>query len=199
MVEPLAMKAGHMAPRRARVLGLVSAAVVYACSSTPPPRPKQPAKPCAVHSPSLTLAASEQSNAAASGEGRPVQVRVYQLKTDLRLRNAAFEEIWQKDKAVLEDDLVSVSEQTVYPGETKTVPLKTRPETQKIALVALFREPQGKDWFISFELPPARTKPPCPESGPRISAWLDRMQIQDGEGRAPESAGVSAGSEPKGY
>jgi type VI secretion system protein VasD len=142
--------------------------------------------------------ASESTNATPAGEGRPVQVRIYQLKADGRLRNAQFDEIWQKDKAVLEDDLVSVTEQTVYPGESKVVPVKARPEAQKIAAVALFREPQGKDWFVSYELPPAQTKPPCPAAGARISVWLDRMQIQDGEGRTPEPAGASAGSEPKG-
>jgi type VI secretion system protein VasD len=199
MVERQPMKAARRtAPPGSRVLGLVSALGVYACSSAPPPQPKQAAKPCVVHSPTLAISASEQTNAAPSGEGRPVQVRIYQLKTDLRLRNAAFEDIWQKDKEVLADDLVSVAEQTLYPGETKTVPLKTRPEAQKVAAVALFREPQGKDWFVSYELPPPRTKPPCPEAGPRISVWLDRMQIQDGEGRTPDAAGASAGSEPRG-
>jgi hypothetical protein len=54
---------------------------------------------------------------------------------------------------------------------------------QYLAVVALFREPQGKDWFVSYQIEPPRTKPPCPDKDSRIPVWLDRMQIQDGAGR----------------
>lgn len=157
--------------------------VLGACASTPAPPAKSSPEKCPVLDPRVSISAGQRVNPSAEGEGRPVQVRVYQLKSDAKLRNATFEEIWQNDRETLADDLNSVAEHTLFPGETKVLPLKRDPEANFVALVALFREPQGKDWFVSYELLPPSTKPPCPKA-PTLSAVLDRMQIQDGEGKA---------------
>ena len=175
---------------------IVMFACSWACSSSPPPAANPPpAKPCPVLEPTLTLSASQRVNPTAEGEGRPVQVRVYQLTADARLRNASFEDIWQKDKDALQTDMLSVDQHTLFPGETKQIQLKTNPQAVYIGLVALFREPQGKDWFTTYELSPPRTTPPCTNAPPHLSVWLDRMQIQDGQGRA-DDAGSSAGTAP---
>jgi type VI secretion system VasD/TssJ family lipoprotein len=117
--------------------------------------------------------------------------------SDVKLRNASFEEIWQKDQETLATDLKSVAEHTVFPGETKVLPLKRNPEANYLTLVALFREPQGKDWFVSYELDEAPSAPPCPKA-PAVPVFLDRMQIQDGEGRAEAGgeASTTEGSDP---
>ncbi|MFZ5891303.1 MAG: type VI secretion system lipoprotein TssJ [Myxococcota bacterium] len=171
----------------------------WACSSTPPPAAAPPpAKPCPALEPTLTLSASQRVNPTADGQGRPVQVRVYQLSADARLRNASFEDIWQKDKDALQADMLSVEQHTVFPGETKQVQLKTNPQAVFLGLVALFREPQGKDWYVTYELAPPKTTPPCPTAAPHLSVWLDRMQIQDGQGRTDDSAAAtgSASEQP---
>ena len=168
---------------------IVMFACSWACSSSPPPAANPPpAKPCPVLEPTLTLSASQRVNPTAEGEGRPVQVRVYQLTADARLRNASFEDIWQKDKDALQTDMLSVDQHTLFPGETKQIQLKTNPQAVYIGLVALFREPQGKDWFTTYELAPPRTTPPCPNAPPHLSVWLDRMQSLDGQGRADDAA-----------
>ncbi len=120
-----------------------------------------------------------------------MQVRAYQLVSDARLRSAPFDDIWQKDKEALQADLVSVEQYSLFPGETKELQLKPSPQAHFLALVALFREPQGKDWYLSMELPEPGASATCPTSKPRIQAWLDRMQIQDGQGRAEEAAGAA--------
>lgn len=153
------------------------------CSSSAPPPPKRPPKRCKVLPPKLELAASERVNGTTAGDGRPVQVRLYQLKNDAVLQNSSFEEIWQQDRTVLADDLVNVVELTVYPGKSQVVPLEPDEAANKLGVVALFREPQGKDWFVTYELESTAPKPPCPTKAPRISVYLDRMQIQDGQGR----------------
>jgi type VI secretion system VasD/TssJ family lipoprotein len=127
-------------------------------------------------------------NTSAGSAGMPVRVRLYQLKSEGALRTAGFEEIWQNDKAVLKDDLLKMDEQTAYPGQTNRLKLDLVPEATSVAAVALFRDPQGKDWFVSFELEPLKPKPPCPPAEPQISLWLDRMKIQDGRGRETESS-----------
>jgi len=108
---------------------------------------------------------------------------VYQLRSDTRLRNAAFDAIWQDDKAALQGDLLEMTEQTAYPGQTLRWKLTLSPEASVIAAVALFREPKGKDWFVTFDLEPLHAKPPCAMAETQISLWLDRTKIQDGRGR----------------
>jgi type VI secretion system protein VasD len=173
------------------VFAAIFAVVLPACGATPPPPPKAAPKPCAPVRPSLAITATSRVNAAPTGEGRPVQVRVYQLRSDARLRTASFEDVWQNDAVTLDKDLIGVEEHTLFPSETKLLPLTPQPGAGTLALVALFREPQGKDWFVTYEIEPPRAVAPCPIEGARIPVWVDRMQIQDGAGREAEDAGTS--------
>jgi type VI secretion system VasD/TssJ family lipoprotein len=167
---------------------LALAGSVSSCGGSPPPAPAAPPKPCEPVPPTLSITATQRANASSAGEGRPVQLRIYQLKGDARLRTASFEDIWQNDAKTLEGELVSVEQQTVFPGETKEFTIAPKPDAHYLALVALFREPQGKDWFLSYELAPTAKEPPCPTKPQAIPIWIDRMQIQDGTGRAPEGS-----------
>jgi type VI secretion system VasD/TssJ family lipoprotein len=139
----------------------------------------------------MLLAASPQVNANAGDRGLPVAVRIYQLRSDAKLRSATFDEIWQDDKSTLKNDLLALDEQTAYPGQTAHFELKLSPEATAIAAVALFREPKGKDWFVTFDLEPLRAKPPCPVAEPEISLWVDRSKIQDGQGHDTGASGSS--------
>ena len=161
-------------------------ASVLSCSSTPPPPKVSPPKACKVIPPKLELAASDRVNGTNASDARPVQVRVYQLKNDAVLQNSSFDEIWQQDRTVLADDLLNVVELTVYPGKSKLVEIERDEAANKLGVVALFREPQGKDWFVTYDLESPSAEPPCPKTAPRISVYLDRMQIQDGQGRPSE-------------
>lgn len=173
--------------RTALWLALVA---IGACSA-PVPEPKVAKKEtCPPAATSIVLSASDRSNATPDGTGRPVQVRVYQLLADAKLRGATFEEIWQKDKETLGTDLKSVSELTAFPGKSQDLPIKRHPEANFVALVALFREPKGTDWFVTYELTAPPQTPPCAKAM-TIPVYLDRMKIKDGEGGG-DSTGSSA-------
>jgi type VI secretion system protein VasD len=163
----------------------VLGAVVACSSATPEPKAATPEK-CPPPSAEVKLTATDRVNPSEDGEGRPVQVRIYLLESDARLRNATFEEVWQDDKKALETDLKSVTEYTLFPGKSQSATLKLNPDAHFLAVVALFREPQGKDWFVSYELTDPPTAPPCDEGAP-VSLLLDRMQIQDGEAPSMET------------
>lgn len=167
-------------------LRLSAAALLAGCASAPaaPPAPPVEQKACPPRTIELSLSASERANPSPDGEGRPVQVRAYQLVADAKLRSASFEDIWQKDKDTLQADLVSVEQFSLFPNESKSVLIKPAPSAHYISLVALFREPQGKDWFVSFELADPGSSATCATAPLRLPIWLDRMQIQDGQGRA---------------
>ena len=159
-------------------------------SSAPPPVAPTPPAPCVAPRPHITLAAGEQVNAGADGRGLPVQVRLYQLLSEAKLSNAFFEEVWNDDAKTLGDDLLSMREVTVFPGKSQELDIEQTPESRVLGAVALFREPRGRDWFVNYDLVLAKKEPPCPPPQPRISIWLDRMKIQDGEGRV-EAAGAA--------
>jgi type VI secretion system protein VasD len=187
---------GYEGRMRVSASGAISFCFLLGCSSSAPPAeaPKPP-EPCVDPRPHIIIAGGDQVNAGADGRGLPVQVRLYQLKSEAKLLNAFFEEVWKDDAKTLEGDLLGMRELTVFPGKSEQLNLEQAPEARVLAAVALFREPRGKDWFVNYDLAAARKEPPCPPAEPRISIWLDRMKIQDGEGRV-EAAGATAPAEP---
>lgn len=179
-----------------RLISFFSVAVVSVwvagCGGAPAAAaPASPPKPCQAVPLTLALTATQRSNALSSGEGRPVQVRVYQLKSDARLRTASFEDVWQTDTKALEGEVVSSEQHTIFPGEKKSITVQPKPDAAFLGIVALFREPQGKDWFLTYEIAPPKSQPPCPTKADPIPLWLDRMQIQDGTGRENEPTGAA--------
>src|SRR5262249_2393274 len=66
-------------------------------SCTPEVVAVQPPKRCELQLVTLDVIASKLINPTPQGEPRPVQLRIYQLASDIRLQNASFEEIWKHD------------------------------------------------------------------------------------------------------
>jgi type VI secretion system protein VasD len=163
-------------------------ALALGCGGAPPPAAAAaPAKPCQALPLQLAFTATPRSNALSTGEGRPVQLQIFQLKSDARLRTASFEDIWQSAPKTLEGELVSSEQHTLFPGEKKTIAIAPKPDAAYVGVVALFREPQGKDWFLTYEIAPPKSQPPCETKSTPIPIWVDRMQIQDGAGREGEA------------
>jgi type VI secretion system protein VasD len=176
-----------------RLLPLAVALILplSSCSSPPPPAAPPP-KPCEAPKPVITVAAGDQVNAGPDGKGLPVQVRLYQLKSEARLMNAFFEEVWKEDQKTFAEDLLDTREITVFPGKSQKLDLEQLPDSRVLSAVALFREPRGHDWFLNYDLAQAKREPPCPAAEPRISIWLDRMKIQDGEGRVESESSAAS-------
>lgn len=127
------------------------------------------------------MSATDRSNFGADGNGRPVQLWIFLLKNDSKLQIAKFDDVLQNRQAALEGDIVKVDEYTLFPRETKLIPVQPNPDARTIAAVALFREPQGKRWFASFDLEASQTSNACPPPERRIQLVLDRMQIGEGQ------------------
>jgi type VI secretion system protein VasD len=168
-----------------------------ACSSSQPVI-VQPPKSCTLQVVGMTIIASPKINPEEDGSPRPVQLRLYQLKTDTRLLNASFEQVWKDDKTTLQDDLVKVDEFPVYPDTRTEVKFERDPAALFVVGVALFRNPKGHTWWTEFELPPAPGKGDCtfpdpkcsgpdcqkeaggPQLQPHFSIWIDQSRIDDG-------------------
>lgn len=173
-------------------MALLSAASTLA-SCRPDVVAVQQPKSCELQIVSLSVIAAPAINPTVEGETRPVQLRIYQLATDVRLQNATFEEIWKNDKATLADDLLKVDELSVFPASRTEVKFERDPAAQNVVGVALFRNPKGKSWFVSFDLPPAPGKGMCgvtcngpecdagPVLDPHFSLFVEGTKVDVGD------------------
>ena len=127
----------------------VSSAALAFCAHAPPPSPCQTPEPIRV-----SIGASSRLNPGDNGESLATTVRVYQLKDVGKLEMASLEQILDNDRAVLGDDLLSVSELTLYPGETAREALARREGAFFLAVVAFFRHPSGSAWRAGSKVTP---------------------------------------------
>jgi type VI secretion system protein VasD len=193
--------------RRAAGLLLISLAVflagagsvtAFGCSPTIVV-PKEPDR-CKLQLVDMAIMASARLNPTDNGEARPVQLRIYQLTTDVRLNNSDFEKIWKADKATLGDDLVKVEEMSIFPDSRTDIRFERDEKALYVAAVALFRTPRGRSWYTVMELPPAPGKGDCQvlecdgggckeqqnRLNPHYYVWLDGTRVDDGEDRLDE-------------
>ena len=183
-------------------------ATAFACTTTPPPAAKAAPDRCKFQVVDMTILGSRRLNPTETGEARPVQLRIYQSKSDARFNFAEFEDIWKKDQKTLGDDYVSMQEITVYPESRADVRFERDEAALNIVAMGLFRNPSGRTWWTSFDLPPPPGKgecgADCPDGqcdggsnlNPHYVVWLDGTRVDDGadhlddypEGRWPRQS-----------
>jgi type VI secretion system protein VasD len=173
---------------------VVPIGAIVACGQTLVPKEPEACKQQTIN---LTIIASPRINLADNGEPRPVQLRVYQLATDVRLNNASFEDIWKKDKATLQDDLVKYEELSIFPDSRTDIKFERDEKAELLGAVALFRNPKGRSWYTILELPPPPGKGACMNScptgdcdgggepvGPPLNLhfviWVDGSRVDEG-------------------
>jgi type VI secretion system protein VasD len=177
--------------------GALASALGAGCGSTPPPAAPAP-KVCDTQRVSLSILASHSLNPTLDDEPRPVVLRIYQLKSDVRFQSASFEEVWKNDATVLSDDLVNRDEVFVFPETRTNVKFERDPAAESVVVAALFRNPVGRRWYAAYDLPPMPGKGDCrtPEcegdvcavdrANPRFALWVEGTQVDDGAGHEDE-------------
>lgn len=197
------MSAKALAAALAALAAALAPALGGGCSSPPAPSAPEP-KACDTQRVSLSVLASPSLNPTLDGESRPVVLRLYQLKGDVRFQNASFEEIWKDSAKALGDDLVDGKdderdrEVSVYPGVRQDVKFERDPAAQVVVAAALFRNPVGRTWYMVYELPPMPGKGDCnapaceggscvaDRANPRFSLWVEGTHVDDGAGHEGE-------------
>jgi len=81
-----------------------------------------------------------------SGAPLPVIVRVYQLKNKENMEKADFLSLWKSDKDILGEDLLDRSEVTLLPESTIELNVESGKDAGYLAVMVLFRKPQGGSW-----------------------------------------------------
>jgi type VI secretion system protein VasD len=111
-------------------------------------------EPCKEPPPiSVLLEAGERLNPDDRGSSLSTIVQVLQLKDIRRLEAAEFQDVWQRPKEVLEDDLIASDELTLEPGQTLTRQLARDPKATYIVVLGVFRRPAGQVWRSIQRLP----------------------------------------------
>jgi type VI secretion system protein VasD len=95
---------------------------------------------------SISVAGSKTLNLDDGGNPLPVIVRVYQLKGKEKIEGADFISLWKEDEKVLEGDLLDRQEITLLPDTKFEVKVDPKEGSEYLALMALFRKPQGNGW-----------------------------------------------------
>ncbi|MEM9692058.1 MAG: type VI secretion system lipoprotein TssJ [Myxococcota bacterium] len=125
------------------------------------PEPAEPPpQPCNVQQVTLKIFASDIINQNDQDLPRPVVVRLYQLNSDLKMQNASYDEILEKDTEILGDDLLARDEiESVFPNDIVEVKFERIPEASFLAAAALFQSPQGQSWKTFYAFPPMPNTP----------------------------------------
>jgi type VI secretion system protein VasD len=94
----------------------------------------------------VVVRGSDRLNMDENGQSLAVVIRVYQLKSSKTIEDAEFEQIWQRDRETLADDVLSAIEMTLAPNDLKVVNLKRAEDARYVAVIGLFRKPDGIAW-----------------------------------------------------
>lgn len=113
------------------------------------PAPQQPTE----KSIPLRLYAGDNLNAGSSKRALALVVKVYQLRSARRFEQAPFDAFLDetREQSVLGDDLVTVSEILLQPGQRHEVLEKVAAEGSHLGVVALFLSPASSRWRFVFD------------------------------------------------
>jgi type VI secretion system VasD/TssJ family lipoprotein len=142
-----------------RLAGVLAALpMLVACAHDKPPAAAAAASSppaCTTPEPvAISVTASTRLNPGDKGEALATVVRLYQVKTREKITAASFDEMLDRDKETLGDDLLAMQELTIAPGDSVKPQLVRNADAGYIAAVALFRQPAAGGWRALRKLPP---------------------------------------------
>ncbi|RKH99597.1 type VI secretion system lipoprotein TssJ [Corallococcus sp. AB038B] len=129
--------------------GLLSGLICGACAHSAP-APALCEQPPALL---IRLDASERLNPDEQGRSLPTNIQVIQLKDARRFDAAEFQDLWQRPKDVLEEDLLASDELTLEPGQGMTREVSRSAKAEYIAVMGVFRRPAGQAWRAVARIP----------------------------------------------
>ncbi len=132
-----------------RLAAVVLLAALAGCAAPPPPPP-----PTLVN---VTMTAAADANPTPTGQGAPVDLRIYQLGSQAGFSNAEFFPLYHQDATTLGADLVKRDDFILAPGQSKTVSLTPRDDVKAIGVFAGYRDFQHAAWRAAADIPAHQT------------------------------------------
>jgi len=100
----------------------------------------------------LRINSSVQLNVDQRNHSLPVQLVIYQLRDDQAFKQATFQQLWQNDREVLGNSLLSRQQISVTPHAHTKLTVTLKKATSYIGVVAIFRKPTGGLWRASKKI-----------------------------------------------
>ena len=101
----------------------------------------------------IQVVASEDVNPDGWGRAAPIVVRVYELKSPTAFESADFFTLQNDGKKVLSDDVLTVDEFILRPGDKREIRRKSNQATTAIGVLAGYRELGKSVWRDVYRLP----------------------------------------------
>ncbi len=133
---------GDAAPSR-RLVVVGGALLLAGCGGAPKPK-VSPIRVQIIADPSI--------NPNANDDPSPTVVRVYDLKSDTKFRQADFFAIFDNDATTLGADLVGKREFEIKPGQTETYERDVPIEAEYIGVIAGFRDITSAQWRAAVKI-----------------------------------------------
>jgi type VI secretion system protein VasD len=142
-------------------------AALTACASKPP----KPAEAKA------QLVVAADVNPDASGRPSPIVVRVFQLREDGEFAAAEFFALYDKEKEVLGQSLVSREEYVLSPGETRDLIIPLQAQTRYIGALAAFRDIRAARWRALTQAPEKKLTDLLGKDGVTVNVGRDSLTL----------------------
>jgi type VI secretion system protein VasD len=156
---------------------MIAVALTGCFKKAPPPAaPAAPvitiaAPPDARVKATMTIVATPEANPDASGRPSPVVVRVYQLRADGAFNNADYFPLYDDDKMVLGQELISRDEFVMNPGERRSLDVTLAADARFVGAIAGFRDIRNAQW---------RAVMPAPRTGLTVTVERTRIAVVSG-------------------
>lgn len=118
----------------------------------------------------LRIHAAINTNPNDSGRPSPLVLRIYELSARNAFESSDFFNLYDSPEQTLGNDLVSVEDLVVRPGENYTHPMSLNRKTRFIGVVAAFRDIQDAQWALVAEADP--------QGYDKIRMRIDRLSLE---------------------
>ncbi|PCM43933.1 type VI secretion system lipoprotein TssJ [Marinobacter sp. ANT_B65] len=93
-------------------------------------------------------------NPDASGRSSPLVVRIYELKSAAKFKDAGFFDIYDDAEALLGEDLLGYAETIIRPARGQVHEMRLHKDTTHIGIVGAFRDIENAEWKLTFAADP---------------------------------------------
>lgn len=99
------------------------------------------------------IVADKALNPDSSGVAKPVQLRLYELRSKSSFERVGFLDLQDKDDAALGSDFVRRDELLIFPGEKRTVVFKGNPDVKMFGALVAYRDLDRGTWRAMASAP----------------------------------------------
>lgn len=137
----------------------------------------------------VTIDSDAEVNPDVDGKPLSVVVRIYQLSERAPFATASPRQLWDDEKAVLGNSLISQREITLLPDQQKVDVAALDPKAQFVGVAAFFRNTASAQWQALFAADELRNDGLLSASeGVRLHLVGDRIEVERGENLLTQSA-----------